>query len=176
MDISIGKDNALYLHGRNLSMAIGPDLQTNVDVFFTTNGGDFVDQAGKFFRGAGEYEVQGVMVDGVSTGDKNTSYHVIADGVTLAAVSLVSVNDLSDEMLEKLEPANILVLWLKEGSAQDVAQLMSRFDAHQLIPANLPCEIDALEKELQLTRENTSKIKLNNKNYTDGIRLLTVLE
>lgn len=175
MDISIGKEKALYLHGRSLSMAIGPDLQTDIDVFFTTNGIDKANRARKFFRGAGEYEVQGVMVDGISTGNKNTSYHVIVEGVTLAAVALDSVNDLDDQMLEKLEPANILVLWLKEGSAQEVAHLMSRFDAHQLIPASLPCQIDVLEKELQLTSENAAKIKLNAKNYIDGTRLLTVL-
>jgi hypothetical protein len=175
MDISIGKESTLYLQGRSLNMAIGPELKSKADVFFTTKKVEASVQVDKFFEGAGEYEVQGVMVDGVSTGGGNTSYHITTEGVTLAAVVLDQVEDLDDQMLECLEPADILVLWLKAGTVQEVAQLMSRFDAHQLIPAQLPCQIDALEKELQLSSEKLAKLKLNAKNYVDGIRLLTVL-
>lgn len=176
MDISLGKNTTLFLHGRDVTMAIGPALETKADVFFTTNGSEPQVEAEKFFQGAGEYEVQGVMVDGVASGSGVTSYHAIYDGVSIAAVTLHKAEDLTDEMLEHLQPANILVLWLAEGTAQEVAQLMARFDAHQLIPAQIPCDIDALEKELQLKAEATPKLKLAAKNYLDGTRLLTTLQ
>lgn len=175
MDISLGKDTTLFLHGRDVTMAIGPSLESKVDVFFTTKGVEPKAEAEKFFQGAGEYEVQGVMVDGVASGKGLTSYHAIYDGVSIAAVTLQKAEELTDEMLEHLQPSHMLVLWLEEGTAQDVAQLMSRFDAHQLIPAQVPCDIASLEKELQLKSEATPKLKLSTKNYTDGVRLLTTL-
>lgn len=175
MDISLGKDTTLFLHGRDVTMAIGPNLEIKTDVFFTTKGTEPKVEVGKFFQGAGEYEVQGVMVDGVSTGKGLTSYHAIYDGVSIAAVTLQKAEDLTDEMLEHLQPSHVLVLWLEDGTAQDVAQLMARFDAYQLIPAQVPCDGESLEKELQLKTEVIPKLKLSTKNYTDGIRLLTTL-
>ncbi len=175
MDISLGRDNTLYMHGRDVMMAIGPELSAKTDVFFTTKGVEPKAEAGKYFQGAGEYEVQGVMVDGVATGQSATSYHVLTDNVNVAAVALHKAEDLTDEMLERLQPSHVLVLWLEEGSAQDVAQLMSRFDVNQLIPARVPCDLEALEKELQLQIETTPKLKLAAKNYADGVRLLTAL-
>ena len=176
MDISLGKNSTLFMHGRDITLAIGSTLETKTDVFFTTKGTEPQAEVGKFFQGPGEYEVQGVMVDGVATGPGLTSYHAIYDGVSLAAVTLHKSEDLTDEMLEHLQPANLLVLWLEEGSAQDVAQLMARFDAHQLIPAQIPGDIDTLEKELQLKVETVPKLKLAAKNYLDGTRLLTTLQ
>lgn len=175
MDISLGKDTTLFLHGRDVTMAIGPSLEIKTDVFFTTKGAEPKAEVSKFFQGAGEYEVQGVMVDGVATGEGLTSYHAIYDGVSVAAVTLQKAEDLTDEMLEHLQPSHVLVLWLEDGTAQDVAQLMARFDAYQLIPAQVPCDSESLEKELQLKAEAIPKLKLSTKNYTDGIRLLTTL-
>lgn len=176
MDISLGKDNALHLQGRGVSMAIGPSLLIKADVFFTTNGIEPKVEVGKYFQGAGEYEVQGVMVDGVATGKGVTSYHVIAESISLAAVTLNKAEDLTDDMLESLQPSKVLVLWLAEGSVQDVAQLMSRFDVGRLIPAKIPCDIDSLEKELQLKAETVSRLKLTPKDNIEEIRLLTVLD
>lgn len=176
MDISLGKDTTLFIHGRDVSIAIGPNLDIKTDVFFTTQGATPNAEVGKFFQGAGEYEVQGVMVDGIATGSGTTSYHIIHDAVSLAAVTLQRVDDLTDEMMECLRPADVLVLWLSQGTAQDIAQLMASFDAFQLIPAQMPCDIDTLEKEMQMKAEVMPKLKLSAKNYVDGARLLTVLD
>lgn len=175
MDISLGKDNTLYLRSHSILMAIGLNLSKKVDVFFTTNGIDHSALASKIFDGAGEYEVQGIMIDGVATGQGVTSYHTVADNISLAAVTLNRVEDLTDDMLESLQPSQILVLWLEYGSAQDVAQLMSRFDVDRLIPAKMPCSLDDLEKELQLKADTVARLKLTGKEQSDELRLLTVL-
>ena len=111
MDISLGKDTTLFLHGRDVTMAIGPSLEIKTDVFFTTKGTGPKAEVGKFFQGAGEYEVQGVMVDGVSTGKGLTSYHAIYDGVSIAAVTLQKAEDLTDENEHAIRP------WKKPATA-----------------------------------------------------------
>jgi len=113
-----------------------------------------------YFQEPGEYEVQGVMIDGVQTGEQRVSYHILEDDVACAAVALLKADDLTDAMLEGLQPAQVLFIWLEEGKVADVSSLLSRFEASVLVPVKIPVALDELEKALHLPTETTKRTKL----------------
>lgn len=174
MEISRHKDNGLQLHVKGVTLVIG-DHPAKADVFLGLQSGVEAGESVRWFSGPGEYEVRGVMVDGVQTGESAVSYHVTADGIMLAAVKLSKPEDLTDSMLEHLQPASSVALWLTEGSATDVAQLIARFDAQRILPIDLPCSQEELEKALQLTAESHEKLRVTAKDLADGSQKLIAL-
>lgn len=175
MEISLHKDATLQLHIKGVAVVIG-EHPTKADVFLGLKAGTEASEATRWFSGPGEYEVRGVMVDGVQTGEAQVSYHVTSDGLMLAAVALAKSEDLTDDMLELLQPAACLALWVSEGTAAEVAQLIARFDAQRIIPVALPCPLEELEKALQLTAETDEKIRISSKDLADGIQKLVALK
>lgn len=176
MELTLGKDNSIYIAAKSAHIAVGPKNETDTDVFFATEIGVASAKAKKYFSSPGEYEVQGVMVDGLMTGEKVVSYHMIVDGVRYAAVSLHAVADLTDAIAEKLQPADAVLLWLKEGKAEDIVSLFARLEANYLIPAQLPIPSEDLEKDLQLKAEIVPKLKLTTKDLAEEKRALVILE
>jgi hypothetical protein len=109
MELTLGKDHSIYIAAKSANIAVGQKNETSTDVFFSTELGISAAKAKKYFSSPGEYEVQGVMVDGLMSGEKVVSYHIIVDGVRYAAVSLHGVADLTDAIAEKLQPADVLL-------------------------------------------------------------------
>ncbi|MBP9827112.1 hypothetical protein KBC99_01380 [Candidatus Saccharibacteria bacterium] len=175
MEISRLKDNTVRLAVQRLSFEVGQTSPDKSDVFLATKplserSADHL----RWFDGPGEYEVEGVMVDGIMTGEA-VSYHITHDGMMLAAVTLSAASDLTDDILEKLQPAHILLLWLTSGNDKDTAQLISRFDATIIIPVQMECSIEALETAMQLKTEELERIKINSKDLVDaGQRLINL--
>ncbi len=171
MEISLLQPHILRVHGKGVTLGLG-DGNPKLDVFFSTKLGAEISHAQRGFSRPGEYEVQGVMVDGVQSGENAVSYHVTAEGNMLAAVSVKSPADLTDAMLEVLQPAQMLALWVAEGSAADIAQLVARCDVQKIIPVDIPVEMDELAKVLQLTPEKSDKLKVTNKELAEGAQVL----
>lgn len=175
MELTLGKDHSVYVAAKSANIAVGQKNDIATDVFFSTEVGISGAKAKKYFSSPGEYEVQGVMVDGLMSGEKAVSYHMIVDGVRYAAVSLHGVADLTDAIAEKLQPADVLLLWLKEGKTEDIVSLFARLEANYLIPVQIPMPTEELEKDLQLKAEVVPKLKLTTKDLTEEKRALIVL-
>ena len=160
-----------------IDIVIGPNVSTG-DVQLVTK--SIVDTATeknvRSFYGPGEYEAQGVMIDGVSAGSDDISYQLINEGIAIAALSIENLAALSDEVVDHLQPAHILCIWLETGSAQDFTALMGRFESSVIIPIKLPLEIPEIEKELQLKSEALQKVKLGSKDIGTDVRRLISLE
>lgn len=175
MEITLGKDHSIYIAAKSAHIAVGQKNEAAADVFFATESGTSAAKAKKYFSSPGEYEVQGAMVDGVMTGEKVVSYHMIVDGVRYAAISLNGVGDLTDAVAEKLQPADVVLLWLKEGKTEDIVGLFARIEANYLIPVQIPMPPEDLEKDLQLKAEVLPKLKLTTKDFAEEKRALIVL-
>lgn len=175
MDILLSKDQSIYIAGKSAHLAVGPANDTSADVFFATTASQRTGKSSKIFSSAGEYEVQGVMVDGVATSEDLVSYHIIVDGVRIVALSLSKPKDLTEGILEKLQPADTVLLWLSEGTSEDIVSIFSRLEANYLIPVQVPVSIKELEKDLQLHVETTTKLKLSARDIADDKRALIIL-
>lgn len=176
MEITPEKNHGLRLSAKSTTLAIGVEPGIKADVFLGLQATPEVTGYERWFTGPGEYEVRGVMIDGVQTGPGLISYHVLSDGVMLAAVHLKAAADLTDAMLEHLQPSAAVALWVDEASAQELAELIARFDVQRILPMQLPCSLDELEKALQLTAEPVDKLRLNVKELADGAQKLIHLQ
>jgi|GEM_PF-5771280 len=78
-------------------------------------------------------------------------------------------------MLEGLQPAQVLFIWLEEGKAADISSLLSRFEAAILVPVQIPVEVAELEKDLHLPTETTQRTKLVMRDLTSEQPRLLVL-
>lgn len=175
MEISRLKDNTVRLAVQRLSFEVGEASPDKSDVLLATK--PLTEQQAdhlRWFDGPGEYEVEGVMIDGVRTGE-TISYHITHDGMMLAAVTLSNPSELTDDILEKLQPTNILLLWLKHANDKETAQLISRFDASLIIPINLECDIEQLATVMQIQTEAVEKIKVNPRDLVEATQRLIKL-
>ncbi len=176
MEITLENNASLRLATKSTSLVVATEPGVKADVFLGLHSQPAVSGYERWFAGPGEYEVRGVMVDGVQTGEGLTSYHVSSEGVMLAAVSLKAPADLTDSVLEHLQPSAALALWVEEGTAQELAELIARFEVQRIFALHLPCELVELEKALQLTAEKVEKLRLTTKELADGSRKLIQLE
>lgn len=168
---------SLKLSVNQIDIVIGPDV-TAGDVQLVTK--HVIDTATvknvRRFYGPGEYEAQGVMIDGVSAGSDDISYQLINDGIAIAALSVADSAAVSDEVVDHLQPAHILCIWLESGTPQDFTTIMGRFESSIIIPIKLPFGIEEAEKELQLKSESLAKVKLTSKDIGTDLRRLINLE
>lgn len=128
------------------------------------------------FYGPGEYEAQGIMIDGVAAGADDISYQLMCDGIAVAALSIADVSALTDEVVDHLHPAHVLCLWIGSSTVQEFTTLMSRFESSIIIPVSLPIELAEVEKELQLKAESTQRLKIGAKDMGTELRRLIDLQ
>ena len=159
------------------SVVIGPEGGQSGDVVLYTKIPDqeVAMQAGVFFE-PGEYEVQGIMVDGVYSDEGLVSYHIVQDGIMIAAVALRSVAALSDEVIEHLQPSQVLCIWLEEGKASDITDLLAKLEASVVVPVALPFEAADLETAVKMPQESARHIKISAKDISFDQPKLYVLE
>ena len=159
------------------TVLIGPDGGTSGDVrlFTRVPKDDVTMQPGVFFE-PGEYEVQGIMVDGVQTDGGLVSYHIVQDGVMIAAVAIQSVASLTDEIIEHLQPAQVLCLWLEDGKASDIGDILGKLEASIVVPVFLPFEATELEQSVKMPYESSKQIKMSTKDIISDQPKLYVLE
>lgn len=159
------------------TVIIGPDGGTTGDVRLSTRvpKGEVAMRPGVFFE-PGEYEVQGIMVDGVQTDGGLVSYHIVHDGLMIAAVAIQSVASLTDEVMEHLQPAQILCVWLEDGKVSDIGDLLGKAEAAIVIPVSLPFEAKELEQSIKMPYESTQQVKISVKDVSYDQPKLYVLE
>ncbi len=158
------------------TVVIGPEGSGVGDVVLhTTIPQSDIPQKDGVFSEPGEYEVQGIMVDGVQTDETRVSYHIAHDGTMIAAVSLKEVDALTDEIAEHLQPSQILCIWLEEGSASDVATLIGKLESTIVVPVSLPFDANELEKAVKMPTEAASQLKISLKDISSEQPKLYIL-
>ncbi|MCC7543178.1 hypothetical protein IT415_00500 [bacterium] len=159
------------------AVAIGPEGGRSGDVVLYTQipKQDVAMRPGVFFE-PGEYEVQGIMVDGVKSDDGLVSYHIVQDGIMIAAVALRTVAALTDEVIEYLQPSQVLCIWLEEGKASDLADLLAKLEASIVVPVGLPFESGELEAVVKMPQESTEQIKISSKDISFDQPKLYILQ
>ncbi len=164
MEISRDNQNALRLQFRATSLTIGAEPSA-APVRLVTQVSKQVDpgKEEKVFQGAGEYEIAGIMVDGVVTSSGLISYHVLHDGYQVTCLVLHKIEDITDAIIEQLQPSQVLCIWSADENTAGLAALVARFEANLIVPIDVVGGVEALAKELQLQSEPLDKIKLNQK-------------
>lgn len=169
MEFSRINPNSILIQASKLGISVGPAVESG-DVQLITETPEILTgiTSVRHFNGPGEYEAEGIMIDGVAVGATGLAYHVLHDGLALAILPIDSVADLTDEVLGHLQPAHILCIWLKQGGVQDFTAVLGRIEAPVVIPVELPFEIADLEKEMQTSLETHAKIRLRVRDLDEG--------
>ncbi len=167
MEITRLSDTSIRFAAQKLELEIGPQLKGKPTVFLATEPQNGLHSNElRWFDGPGEYEVEGVMIDGIMSGE-NISYHIASGPLMAAALTLSEVTALTDDVLEGLQPASILLLSVSKGTDKEIAQLIGRFDAQVIVPVSLPCPLSDIAQALQLTPESTDRLKISEKELTE---------
>ena len=176
MEIKRVDSNHIEVILNRKSVLVGPSGSGTGDVVLHTSipQGDVAPKEGMFFE-PGEYEVQGIMVDGVQTDKELVSYHIVHDGIMIAAVVLKSIDALTDEIVEHLQPSQVLCIWLEEGAAGDVATLLGKLEATIAVPVALPFEATELERVVKTPTETAQTIKISLKEISSEQPKLYIL-
>jgi|GEM_PF-6131363 len=88
MDLQRLNPTTIELTLNRRSLTIGLSLPESGDIRLAISEQTEINQLKPgYFQEPGEYEVQGVMIDGVQTGQNKVSYHILEDDVACAAVA-----------------------------------------------------------------------------------------
>lgn len=115
----------------------------------------------RIFQGPGEYETAGIMIDGVDTGQTYISYHILHDGQQISCLAFDAADSVTDEMIEQLQPSQVVCVWSSEKSSTQLAALLTRFEAQLIIPVSTSESVESLAQELQLKPESIDRLKLS---------------
>ena len=164
----------LILRGESVSVGPNPNpakAQLGTDASQTIKSNSI----GQTFQGAGEYETAGIMIDGIATGQTDLSYHIVHEGWHITCLVVETDSVVTDIILEKLQPCQVLLLWVKDITTQALAEIITRFETNLIVPVSIPVDINELATALQLPVETVDKFKLSLKDLqADQQRLLII--
>lgn len=115
MEIKFVNQKTFYIKGKKEVVLVNPTnedkekISSRVIIFTNENLGSHDLEGDKvLINGPGEYEVNGVEVNGVNGEDGNTVYKIGIDGFTLVVVGGLK-QELTDKRVEKIDEADILI-------------------------------------------------------------------
>jgi hypothetical protein len=115
MEIKFINQKTFYIKGKKEVVLVNPTnedkekISSRVIIFTNENLGSHDLEGDKvLINGPGEYEVNGVEVNGVNGEDGNTVYKIGIDGFTLVVVGGLK-QELTDKRIEKIDEADILI-------------------------------------------------------------------
>ena len=115
MEIKFVNQKTFYIKGKKEVVLVNPanedkeKISSRVIIFTNENLGSHDLEGDKvLINGPGEYEVNGVEVNGVNGEDGNTVYKIGIDGFTLVVVGGLK-QELTDKRVEKIDEADILI-------------------------------------------------------------------
>lgn len=145
MEIKLLNDYTVFLKGKKECVLINPSEKELIDnkndcriLMFTS--GEFanadLDNEKIIIRGAGEYEIGGVEINGINGEDGNTVYRIVIDGFTLVIIGKIQ-HELTSKRVEKIDSTDILLTSVKIGensSYKLVKEWAKKWGANYLIP------------------------------------------
>ncbi len=115
MEIKFVNQKTFYIKGKKEVVLVNPanedkeKISSRVIIFTNESLGNHNLEGDKvLINGPGEYEVNGVEVNGVNGEDGNTVYKIGIDGFTLVVVGGLK-QELTDKRIEKIDEADILI-------------------------------------------------------------------
>ncbi len=115
MEIKFVNQKTFYIKGKKETVLVNPTnedkekIASRVIIFTNENlGGHDLEGDKVLINGPGEYEVNGVEVNGINGEDGNTVYKIGIDGFTLVIMGGLK-QELTDKRVEKIDEADILI-------------------------------------------------------------------
>ncbi len=115
MEIKLLNKNSFYIKGKKETVLVNPSaedkekISSRVIIFTNEDlGGHDLEGDKVLMNGPGEYEVNGVEVNGFNGEDGNTVYKVGIDGFMLVIIGGLK-QELTEKRVEKIDAADILV-------------------------------------------------------------------
>lgn len=165
------------VQSRNISVVFNPESAEKADVLFFDTHQDKVKPADnqKIFDGAGEYEVNDSLMEGVAI-NGGTSYRMDADGIVVVHLA-AGTSELSDKQIEALSPVDVAMIAAKDIAAQDLTKIISQLEPRVIIPVGADAEtLKKLAEELGVTAEKSAKFKIVAKDLPQDAQKLVVVE
>lgn len=189
MDITSLGNGLVKLSSRHLQMVVGskfPEKLAGIDVIALTQPGETSSDV-MVLDSPGEYEVGGVLVQGVAAklhidedGQRGTIYVVQADDVNLAILANIAPS-LTNQQLEAMGQVDVLVIPVGgHGLTLDApaaAAIVAQVEPKVVIPVHYDDGVSTYEmpqdklevflKELGVTPQETTKYKLTTKDLPE---------
>jgi len=186
MEISLIQKPASHkIQSKQLSIIFNPTGVAKSDVVLFDHKQDKLRSGAeqKVFEGAGEYEVndtmlQGVAVGGGGEGVSSVSYAVTGGGLRVVHLSDASV-ELSDKQIEQLTPVDVLMIPVgdKSGRPEAISKLISALEPRVIVPIGADdSAITKLAAELGVKPEKTPKFKITSRDLPEDSQKLVVVE
>jgi len=151
MEIKYLGGKTVFLKGKKESVLVNPDIEIGNNkngariVLYTSESQGRADLEDNrvLINGAGEYEVGGVEINGISGGDENTVYRLIVDGFKVVVVEALK-QELGDKSIERIEESDVLVVYPENGtllSYKMSKDLAKKWGANYLIPISTDSEV-----------------------------------
>ncbi len=178
MEFSLIKSPKTYkVQSRNISLVFNPEAAEKADVLLFDKHQDKLKAAEgqKIFDGAGEYEVNDSLMEGVAI-NGGVSYRIDADGIAIVHLA-AGTSELSDKQIEALSPVDIAMIASQDVSAQDISKIISQLEPRVIIPVGADGEtLKKLAEELGVTAEKSAKFKISAKDLPQDSQKLVVVE
>jgi hypothetical protein len=145
MEIKFLNQKTFYIKGKKEVVLVNPTnedkekIPSRVIVFTNENfGGHDLEGDKVLMNGPGEYEVNGVEVNGVNGEDGNTVYKIGIDGFTLVIIGSLK-QELNEKRREKIDEADILIAPTVIGETPSfklVKEWSKKWGVNYLIPTS----------------------------------------
>ena len=178
MEFSLLKAPQTYkVQSRNISLVFNPTQAEKADVLLFDQAQDKLKpvEGQKIFDGAGEYEVNDSLMEGVAI-NGGVSYRLDIEGIAVVHLA-AGTAELTDKQIEALSPVDIAMVAAQDIEAQNLSKIISQLEPRIIIPvgADGPT-LKKLAEELGVTAENTPKFKINAKDLPQDTQKLVVIE
>jgi hypothetical protein len=128
-------------------------------------------------RGAGEYEVGGLEVIGISGGEGQTIYVVNVDGVNIGIIGDLEA-ELNDKKIERVDEVDVLMVSLGKVSNKIILQWAKKWGANYLVPMNYGGKEEVIKAFLdEADREDLEPIevlKVDKDNLPEGMEIVVL--
>ncbi len=188
MEIRFLGNQSIFIKGKKETVLINPDTEKMVSKYdsrviaFSKKELDFMGLSDSkvILRGAGEYEIGGVEVFGLSAGNGDVLYVFTVDGVKVGVLGELK-EALNDKRQEKISDMDVLLVSVKNDKMgkKDMLSLAKKWGVNYLIPVgylekdeNYIKFLDEVDAEGQ---EEIESLKIEKDNLPDGLEI-TVLK
>jgi hypothetical protein len=186
MEIRLINNRTALLKGKKESLLLNPSPEivkqnkTNSRVILITEK-DFdsfgLDNEKVIIRGAGEYEVGGLEVVGLSGGEGQTIYVANIDGVNVGIVGNLTV-PLTDKKIERVDEVDVLIVSLGNMANKTILQWAKKWGANYLVPMNFNDKEGAIKSFLdEADREDlepVDSLKVDKDTLPEGMEIVVL--
>ena len=167
MEIQKTGNNSFYLRGKKENVVINPTeeqlklkkFDSRIVVISEERLGGRVDNGKVIIKGPGEYEVGGVGIMGIGSGQGTTIYKINIDGIEVCYLPNLT-EELNDKKIERIDEVDILIAPVnkeKLGDGKKVLDWAKKWGANYVIPYSFNNATEEVKKFLDTAdAENTT--------------------